>query len=90
MGYTSDKIEPWFLGVTTLALTSLSTFVLWGIVSHSLDGILVFAVAYGILAGGWTTLWTGLSKPVASKFLFPSAPLYDLMIISFQRMIQPL
>jgi MFS transporter, MCT family, solute carrier family 16 (monocarboxylic acid transporters), member 10 len=71
MGYMSDKVDPWFLGIATLALTSLATFVLWGIVSHSLNGLLAFAIAYGILAGGWTSLWTGLSRPIVSMFLFP-------------------
>jgi MFS transporter, MCT family, solute carrier family 16 (monocarboxylic acid transporters), member 10 len=69
MGYMSDQVDPWFLGIATLALTSVSTFVLWGIVSHSLNGLLTFAIAYGIVAGGWTSLWTGLAKPIASTFL---------------------
>ncbi len=67
MGYLSDKFNPWFLGMSTLFSTSLATFILWGVLSQSLAGLLAFGAAYGILAGSWTCLWTGFVSPFASK-----------------------
>ncbi|KAK0462090.1 MFS general substrate transporter [Desarmillaria tabescens] len=66
MGYLSDKFNPWLLGMSTLFVTSLATFVLWGVLSQSLAGLLAFGIAYGILAGGWSSLWTGFVSPIAS------------------------
>ncbi|KAK0202103.1 MFS general substrate transporter [Desarmillaria ectypa] len=65
MGYLSDKFNPWFLGMPTLFATSLATFVLWGVLSQNLAGLLAFGIAYGVLAGGWSSLWTGFVSPIA-------------------------
>ncbi|PBK75192.1 MFS general substrate transporter [Armillaria solidipes] len=65
MGYLSDKFNPWFLGMSTLFSTSLATFILWGVLSQNLAGLLAFGAAYGILAGSWTCLWTGFVSPFA-------------------------
>ncbi|KAJ7745497.1 MFS general substrate transporter [Mycena olivaceomarginata] len=66
MGYLSDSFNPWMLAFAILATTSLTNFVLWGILSHSFAGLLAFGVAYGTVAGGWTCLWTGFVRPLAS------------------------
>lgn len=71
MGFMSDKFNPWALGISSLVTTSMATFVLWGVLSHSFPLLLVFALAYGSLAGGWSSLWTGLVRPIASA-LIPS------------------
>ena len=51
----------------TLAATSLSTFVLWGVAGHTVAGVMVFRATYGMLAGGWSSLWTGFVRPIASE-----------------------
>lgn len=51
--------------MSTLFATSLATFVLWGVLSQSLAGLLTFGIAYSILAGGWSSLWTGFISPIA-------------------------
>lgn len=66
MGYLSDSFNPWMLAFAILATTSLTNFVLWGVLSHSFAGLLAFGVAYGTVAGGWTCLWTGFVRPLAS------------------------
>jgi MCP family monocarboxylic acid transporter-like MFS transporter 10 len=66
MGYLSDKMNPWILALSTLFITSVTTFVLWGVLSHSFAGLLVFGIVYGIIAGGWSSIWTGFIKPLAS------------------------
>ncbi|EEB97080.1 hypothetical protein MPER_03673, partial [Moniliophthora perniciosa FA553] len=51
LGYLADRFDPWALALCTLLFTSVSTFILWGLVT--------FGVAYGLSAGGWSSLWTG-------------------------------
>jgi MFS transporter, MCT family, solute carrier family 16 (monocarboxylic acid transporters), member 10 len=77
MGYLSDKVNPWILGGTMLFLTSLTTFILWGVLSTSLPGLLTFGIAYGLLAGGWSSSWTGFVRrmvkdenPMGATYLF--------------------
>ena len=68
LGYLSDKFNPWSLGVSTLTLTALISFVLWGVASHTLAGVLSFGIAYGLVAGGWSCLFSGFIRRVASTF----------------------
>ncbi|KDQ62717.1 hypothetical protein JAAARDRAFT_30613 [Jaapia argillacea MUCL 33604] len=65
LGFLSDKIDPWLLALTTLLSSSLATFLLWGVFSHSLGGLLAFGIAYGCLAGGWSSLYTSFIRPIA-------------------------
>ena len=69
MGTLSDRVSPWLLASATLVLTSLATFVLWGLFSYSLAGVLAYGIVFGSLAGGWSSLWTGFVRPIASEQL---------------------
>ncbi|KAJ7879018.1 MFS general substrate transporter [Mycena olivaceomarginata] len=82
MGYLSDSFNPWILAFAILATTSLTNFVLWGILSHSFAGLLAFGVAYGTVAGGWTCLWTGFVRPLAKDDLVMSTTLYGYLLLS--------
>ncbi|KAF5345522.1 hypothetical protein D9758_012014 [Tetrapyrgos nigripes] len=62
LGFLSDKLDPWVLAVVVLVSTTLSVFILWGICSFNLAGLLSFGLAYGLFAGGWGTLWTGFIR----------------------------
>lgn len=66
MGFLVDKFNPWILASATLLMTSLVTFILWGVLSHSFAGLLAFGIVYGTIASGWTSLWTGFVRPLAS------------------------
>ncbi|KAF7348227.1 hypothetical protein MSAN_01776300 [Mycena sanguinolenta] len=82
MGYLSDKFNPWILALTTLFTTSVATFILWGVLSHSFAGLLAFGIAYGSIAGGWSSLWTGFVRPIASDDPALSTMLYGYLLLS--------
>ncbi|KAK0441694.1 MFS general substrate transporter [Armillaria borealis] len=64
LGYLADRLNPWLLALSTLSSTSIATFILWGLLSRNLAGLLSFGIAYGALAGGWSSLWTGFIAPI--------------------------
>ncbi|PSR71729.1 hypothetical protein PHLCEN_2v12377 [Hermanssonia centrifuga] len=82
MGILSDRFSPWLLASATLALTSLSTFVLWGVLSYSLAGVLAYGIAYGCLAGGWSSLWTGFVRPIAKDDPSLSTSIFGIFMLS--------
>ncbi|KAJ7120159.1 hypothetical protein C8R44DRAFT_623541, partial [Mycena epipterygia] len=47
----------WFLACSILLTTSVTPFILWGVLSHSLARLLAFGVVYGSVAGGWSSIW---------------------------------
>ena len=53
------------MAVITLGAT-LSTFLVWGFTTH-VALLFVFAVLYGLFAGGYPSLWAGMSRIVTSK-----------------------
>jgi MCP family monocarboxylic acid transporter-like MFS transporter 10 len=50
----------------TLLSTSLATFLLWGVAGNATAGVMAFGTMYGLFAGGWSCLWTGFVRPLAS------------------------
>lgn len=68
LGILSDRVDTWLLAFTTLMSSAIAVFVLWGLLSYSFAGILFYGIAYGCLAGGFTSLWTGFTRPVASEW----------------------
>ena len=68
MGWLSDKFDIWILAIASLVGACLSTFIVWGVLSFSLAGILAYSVVYGLASGGWSSLWYGFVNPVASKY----------------------
>lgn len=67
MGLLSDRFDPWAVGLATLAATSATVFVLWGVLSHSLAGLLAFGIVYGFLASGWSSLFSAFIRPFARE-----------------------
>jgi hypothetical protein len=63
-------MDPWLLALSTLLGTCISTFVLWGVLSHTFAGLIAFGLTYGALAGGWSSLWTGFLKKSACELIF--------------------
>ncbi|KAF7313006.1 hypothetical protein MKEN_00985500 [Mycena kentingensis (nom. inval.)] len=82
LGFLSDKFNPWMLALTTLLITSAATFVLWGVLSHSLAGLLAFGIVYGSVAGGWSCLWTGFVRPLAHDDATASTTLFGYFLLS--------
>ena len=67
VGLLSDRFEPWGIAVGMLALTAAASFIFWGVLSHTFAGLIMFSVLFGIISSGWTTLWTGFVRPIASE-----------------------
>ncbi|KAI5122774.1 hypothetical protein M0805_000118 [Coniferiporia weirii] len=65
MGSLSDRISPWILALSTALCTSFATFILWGVLSRGLTGLLAYGISYGILAGGWSSMYVSFVRPVA-------------------------
>ena len=78
LGTLSDYFASWLLAAITLTTASLTTFVFWGAIGHELAGLLVYGFSFGIVAGGWTSLWTGFLRPIVSKYRHP---LVDLTVV---------
>ncbi|KAG8760587.1 hypothetical protein FRC14_002589 [Serendipita sp. 396] len=66
-GALTDHMDTWLLAFSTLLGTCLATFVGWGVISYSLAGLIAFGMAYGVLAGGWSSFWPGFIKTVVSQ-----------------------
>ena len=64
-GWLSDRCNVWMLAFVSIALTSVATFTLWGLASFSFAGVLVYSVAYGLAAGGWSSMWYAFVRPIS-------------------------
>jgi MFS transporter, MCT family, solute carrier family 16 (monocarboxylic acid transporters), member 10 len=62
LGTCADRYNPWFLALTTLSAASGTVFVFWGILARNISGLIAFGIVYGVLASGWSSLWTGFLK----------------------------
>ncbi|KAJ7601179.1 major facilitator superfamily domain-containing protein [Mycena floridula] len=82
IGYFSDKFNPWMLALVGLSSTSIASFILWGVLSYSLGGLLSFAIAYGILATGWSSLWAGFIRPIAQDDHHLNTTLFGYLLLS--------
>ncbi|KIP09016.1 hypothetical protein PHLGIDRAFT_506278 [Phlebiopsis gigantea 11061_1 CR5-6] len=82
MGYLSDRYNVWALAFVSLLLTSLATFVLWGVLSYSLAGILAYGVAYGSTAGCWSSMWNGFVRPVAKDDPSLATTMFSFLLLS--------
>ncbi|KAJ7739059.1 MFS general substrate transporter [Mycena maculata] len=82
MGFLTDKVNPWILALSTLFTTSATTFILWGVLSHSFAGLLAFGMLYGSVASGFTSLWTGFVRPVAKDDPELSTKLYGYLLLT--------
>ncbi|KIK63516.1 hypothetical protein GYMLUDRAFT_222609 [Collybiopsis luxurians FD-317 M1] len=82
IGYLSDRVNPWLLAFMTLISTSVATFILWGVLSYNLVGLLSFDMVYGTLAGGWSSSWTGFMKPLTANDPNLSTTLFGVLLFS--------
>lgn len=82
MGLLSDAFSPWILSTLTLAATSAATFVLWGAVTTTLATLSVYAVLFGALAGGFSSLWTGFVRPIAKDDPTAATSMLGMLMLS--------
>ncbi|KAJ7669547.1 major facilitator superfamily domain-containing protein [Mycena polygramma] len=47
-----------------------------------LNGLMIFGIAYGSIAGGWTGLWTGFVRPLAKDDPVLSTTLFGYLLLS--------
>jgi MFS transporter, MCT family, solute carrier family 16 (monocarboxylic acid transporters), member 10 len=62
LGTCADRYNPWLLALTTLSAVSGMVFVLWGVLARNIGGLIAFGIVYGVLASGWSSLWTGFLR----------------------------
>ncbi|KAI0086445.1 MFS general substrate transporter [Irpex rosettiformis] len=82
MGILSDRFNPWMLASVTLLSTAFSVFVLWGVLSYTFTGIVIYGIAYGCLAGGYSSLWTGFVRPIAKDDPTMSTTIFGFLMLS--------
>ncbi|KZV73171.1 MFS general substrate transporter [Peniophora sp. CONT] len=82
LGVLSDKFSPWLLAIYALLFSSVVTFVLWGVAGGATAGVVVFGIAYGLVAGGWTSLWNGFVKPLSKGDRTKATSLYSILLFS--------
>ncbi|TFY82322.1 hypothetical protein EWM64_g1694 [Hericium alpestre] len=81
VGALSDHFTPWPLALTTAILSALCTVVLWGAVGN-VAGLLVFSATYGVVAGGWSTLWSGFVRSITKDDPSVSMSLSGFLMLS--------
>jgi MCP family monocarboxylic acid transporter-like MFS transporter 10 len=62
LGACADRYNPWTLALSTLSAASACVFLLWGVLSTNVAGLVAFGLAYGLVAGGWSSLWSGFLR----------------------------
>ncbi|KAG9119750.1 hypothetical protein FRC07_005069 [Ceratobasidium sp. 392] len=82
LGLLSDALNPWLLTTLTLLATSVSTFVLWGAVATSFATLSIYAVLFGALSGGFSSLWTGFVRPIAKDDPTSATTMLGMLMLS--------
>ncbi|KAJ3932404.1 MAG: MFS general substrate transporter [Lentinula lateritia] len=84
MGYLSDSSlkQCFVLASSTLLATSVTIFVLWGVFSTNLAGLFSFCIIYGLLAGGWPSLWSGFGKGLTLNDPTLSMTLFGILLFT--------
>ncbi|KAH8824897.1 hypothetical protein DL96DRAFT_1530733 [Flagelloscypha sp. PMI_526] len=75
-------MSPWVLGFANLAGTAFSVLVLWGVCSLNMPMLLVYSMAYGFFAVGWSALWSGFLRPLANGNLEATNTLLGLLLFT--------
>ncbi|KAM0793095.1 hypothetical protein ACM66B_000576 [Microbotryomycetes sp. NB124-2] len=83
IGIASDRISPHIIGASTLTAACFAVLLLWGLASTSFVPLLVFSLALGLAAGGWTSLYSSVIQEAAKDDVRLGQTLFGL--ISFTR-----
>ncbi|KAF7798673.1 hypothetical protein EIP86_009897 [Pleurotus ostreatoroseus] len=82
VGFLSDTYDVWGLAVLSLVLTASATLVLWGVLASSLAGILVYSGVYGAVAGGFSSLWSAFTRPIARDDPTLTTTIFGYMLLT--------
>ncbi|KAI0345863.1 MFS general substrate transporter [Trametopsis cervina] len=82
LGVFSDRFSPWPLATSMLLCTAFTIFILWGVLSYTFAGIVAYGIAYGCLAGGFSSLWTGFVRPMAKDDPTISTTIFGFLMFS--------
>lgn len=66
MGFMIDKLHVTTCMFLSTAGTTLCIFLLWGL-GTSVPVLYLFAITYGLTAGGWCSIWTGMIRDIQKK-----------------------
>ncbi|GJE97534.1 MFS general substrate transporter [Phanerochaete sordida] len=81
-GWLSDRYNIWALAFSTLLLTSVATFALWGIASFTYAGLLAYSIAYGLTAGCWSSMWSGFVRPISGDDLSLATTIFSILLFT--------
>ncbi|KDQ58232.1 hypothetical protein JAAARDRAFT_129670, partial [Jaapia argillacea MUCL 33604] len=81
VGALSDHFTPWPIALITAALSCVCTLVFWGAIGN-VAGLMLFGAAYGIVAGGWSTLWSNFVVRISKEDPSLSMSLYGFLMLS--------
>ncbi|QRV79233.1 major facilitator superfamily transporter [Ceratobasidium sp. AG-Ba] len=79
IGFASDRYDLRIVMLISMLGSSLAVLVLWGLASN-IALLLLFALAYGFLAGGYSSLWPKFASTVAKDDPHSNARLMSLFI----------
>ena len=63
MGHLSDRCPTWICVAISTVGTVIAVFLIWGL-STTLPVLILFGVAYGLFAGGYSAIWAGMIKDI--------------------------
>jgi MFS family permease len=66
MGFLSDRCHTLTCVSISTVGTVLSIFLIWGF-STTIPGLMVFGVAYGIFAGSYSAIWSGMIREIQTN-----------------------
>ncbi|KAF2762356.1 MFS general substrate transporter [Pseudovirgaria hyperparasitica] len=66
MGFMSDKLSTTMCVFISAVGTSVSVLLIWGLTTK-LPQLYVFAILYGLFAGGYTSIYSGIMQTVTQK-----------------------
>ncbi|KAI0051889.1 MFS general substrate transporter [Auriscalpium vulgare] len=82
VGFLSDRYSPWIIALFVTSSSSIFTFILWGVVGNAAAGMMAYGVAYGLSAGGWSTLWSGFIRGFSKDDPDLATLLYGFLMLS--------
>lgn len=81
VGSLSDHFTPWLIALITAILSCICTFVFWGAIGN-VAGLMIFGATYGLVAGGWSTLWSGFVRKISKDDPSLSMSLYGFLMLT--------
>lgn len=65
-GYLRDRLRVTTVIAISTAGTTIAVFLIWGFATNSCF-LIIFAIAYGTFAGGFSAVWSGMIREVQGE-----------------------